>query len=145
MFAIVADGCGGAPPRPPPLPLPRPRPKPAPGIAKSGFTALASSITSSCLGGWRGPYPAYGPGMGGPGGGLQLGLMPRCDTEVKCDASDAAGDLAPSGISSKEGLRIAYWSLLLRDWLEELKFGLDELGCRPPGIKDAGIGPGGAR
>jgi hypothetical protein len=48
----ITPGCC-IPPRPGPPPLPRPRV--APGIAKSGFCALASRITSSCLGGLRGP------------------------------------------------------------------------------------------
>ena len=48
----IIPGCC-IPPRPGPPPLPRPRV--ALGIAKSGFCALASRITSSCLGGLRGP------------------------------------------------------------------------------------------
>ena len=48
----ITPGCC-IPPRPGPPPLPRPRV--ALGIAKSGFCALASRITSSCLGGLRGP------------------------------------------------------------------------------------------
>jgi hypothetical protein len=103
MLAIVAEG-GGMPPRPGlprPLAPPRPRPTGAPGNAKSGFAALASRMTSSCLAGLRGPYGPYGPaGIGGPGGGRQFGLTPRCETDVKWETSDAAGDLEPSGISS---------------------------------------------
>lgn len=142
MLAMVAAG-GGMPPRPPPLPRPRPRPrlKSAPGIAKSGFAALASRITSSCLG-RRGP--PYGPGIGLPGGGLQLGLIPRCETEVKWDASDAAGDREPSGNSSYESLlRTRLGSLLLMEGLEVFRLGFGGFGARPPGMRDAGIGGGG--
>ena len=61
---------------------------------------------------------------------------------MKCEASDAAGDLEPSGISSYDSLRSRLGSLLLRDGLEALKFGFEEFGCRPPGINEAGMGPG---
>jgi hypothetical protein len=136
---------GAATPLPPPLPprpLPLPRPKSAPGTAKSGFAALASRMTSSCLIGRR-PWGGKFPGIGGPvpgGGGLQAGLTPRWETEVKCDASDAAGEREPSGISSYDELRRRLGSLLFRDGLEILRrLGFEE---KPPGIRDEGIGTG---
>lgn len=64
----ILAACGGDPPPPgaplprpfmpgPPRPLPRPRPGILPGIAKSGFAALASRMTSSCLIGRRAGWP----------------------------------------------------------------------------------------
>jgi hypothetical protein len=106
------------PPLPlPPRPCPRPRPGRPPGIAKSGFAALASRIASSCLIGRRGigpPGPPYGWNWpaGAPISGLQLGLTGRCETDVKCDASEAAGDRDPSGRSSYEDVRGRLGSLL---------------------------------
>jgi hypothetical protein len=82
------------------------------------------------------------PGIGGPvpgGGGLHAGFTPRCETEVKCDASDTAGEREPSCISSYDELRCKLGSLLFRDGLEMLR----RLGFeKPPGIRDEGIGPG---
>ena len=101
---IVAGGC--MPPLPlPPLgpPLPRPRPMPTPGMAKSGFAALASRITSSGLIGLPPPRPLlYGPKLpaAAPISGRHAGLTGRCDTDVKCEASLAAGLREPSGRSS---------------------------------------------
>lgn len=100
---IVAGGLMPLPlPRAPYPPLPRPLPMPTPGIAKSGLAALASRITSSGLIGLAPPRPLYGPKLpaGAPISGRQFGFTGRCDTDVKCDASDAAGLLLPSGRSS---------------------------------------------
>ena len=128
---------------PPPLPLPpglAPLPTPIPGTAKSGFAALASSITSSCLIGLR-PYGPYCPGNGGPpapgGGGLQFGLTPRWETEVKCETSDAAGERDPSFRSSYDERR--------REGSETLREGTTRLGfeLKPPGMREAGSWFGG--
>lgn len=100
---IVAGGPIG-PPRPRALPLPLPGV--VPGMAKSGFATLACRITSSGLIGRRPPPPPppppYGPNCpaAAPISGLQLGFTGRCETDVKCDVSDAAGEREPSGRSS---------------------------------------------
>jgi hypothetical protein len=107
---IIAGG--GAPlplPLKAPLPLPLPPPMPTPGIAKSGFAALASRITSSGLMGRPrpGPGPLYGPKLpaGAPISGRHAGFTGRWDTDVKCEASLAAGEREPSGRSSYELVR----------------------------------------
>ena len=144
----IEGGGGPMPPPRPPRPRPRPRPGMAPGIAKSGFAAFASSITSSCLMGRRGigpPGPGYGPNWpaGAPISGLQLGLTGRCETEVKWDASDAAGERDPSGRSSNEDVRGRFGSLVFNGGGAARKLGFEMFCCAyPPGMSDEGIGGG---
>src|ERR1700709_2746088 len=93
-IAVGLDGLRGAPLIAPPQPMPgppRPLPRapflpggPMPGRLKSGFAFRITSSLRLCTAeaeeGAPIALPAYEPGPG-----RQLGLIPRCDTEVKCE------------------------------------------------------------
>ena len=125
------------PPRkPPPPPLPPLRPGgPIPGISKSGLPANSTSLLAcACAGGGlrMGARLLNSPGCPG----LQLGLTPRCETEVKFVSSDSAGERAP-GRSSYE--------FVIGGGRFVKESGDSPWYCPPPGVRSCGIGwpPGG--